>query len=94
MAHSISAKKRIRQNAKRAAMNRARHSRLRSQLRKTRDALTTGNAGDAEKAFKEVVQLLDRESNRGLIHPNAAARRKSRLARRLNAVKAQPPAKK
>jgi small subunit ribosomal protein S20 len=89
VAHSLSSKKRIRQNETRRALNRARRSVLRSQLRESLEAVQGADAAAAERQFREACQLLDREADRGLIHRNAAARRKSRLAKRLNALKAR-----
>jgi small subunit ribosomal protein S20 len=87
VAHSLSAKKRIRQNEKQRARNRAHRTSLKTRLRAVSDALTAGDPALAEAKYREACLLLDREASRGLIHPNAAARRKSRLARRLNALK-------
>ena len=87
MAHSLSAKKRIRQAAARNMRNRSRRAEIKSQLRDVTDAMGAGNAASAEAQVKAAVKLLDREANRGLIHPNQAARRKSRLAKKLNALK-------
>ncbi len=87
MAHSLSAKKRIRQNEKRRLRNRARRSALRTRLRAFKDAVISGDPEVAENRFREACKQLDREADRGLIHRNAAARRKSRLARRLNALR-------
>ena len=87
MAHSISAKKRIRQNVKRRAINRARRSTLRTKVRKCSDLLARGTAPDLEGVIHDTCRNLDREANRGTLHPNAAARRKRRLTRRLNALK-------
>ena len=87
MAHSLSSKKRNRQNVVRRTRNRARRSTLRTELRKCGEVLTHGAAADVENVVRETCQALDREANRGTLHRNAAARRKSRLARRLNAVK-------
>ena len=72
-----SAKKRMRQARSRAAQNRTQRSRLRSALKKVRTA--TGDA--IETAYAEAVKLLDRAGRKHLIHPNAAARQKSRLAK-------------
>ena len=88
MAHSLSAKKRIRQNVKRRALNRSRRSTLRTQIRKVRDAIIHHDAEKAEAGIKDAVRLLDREADRGLIHRNMAARLKSRLIRRINVLKA------
>lgn len=89
MAHSLSARKRVRQNARRRALNKARRSALRTKVRKCADALQGGDPAAAESALREATRALDRAANRGTVHRNAAARRKSRLARRLNALKAK-----
>ena len=72
-----SAKKRMRQAVVHAAQNRTQRSRLRNALKKVRT--TTG--AELEAAFAEAVRLLDRAGRKHLIHPNAAARHKSRLAK-------------
>lgn len=72
-----SAKKRMRQGRVRAALNRTQRSRLRTALKKVRS--TTG--AEVEAAYAEAEQLLDRAGRKHLIHPNAAARQKSRLAK-------------
>ncbi len=87
MAHSLSSKKRIRQNIKLRALNRTRRSTLRSKVRKCHDMFLHGNIEDTERTLRDTFKLLDREASRKLLHPNTAARRKSRLARRLNALK-------
>lgn len=87
MAHSLSAQKRDRQNAKRRAHNRARTSALKSQLRRCLDAISSGDSAAAEKMLREACALLDREANRGLIHRNEASRRKSRLTVRVSTMK-------
>ncbi len=87
MAHSLSAKKRIRQNIRARRLNRARRSTLRTKLRTCTEVLARGSAETAEGVVRSTCQMLDREANRGTLHRNAAARRKSRLARRLNTLK-------
>jgi len=72
-----SAKKRMRQALTRTAQNRTQRSRLRSALKKVR----TASGAEVEAAYAEAVQLLDRAGRKHLIHPNAAARQKSRLAK-------------
>jgi small subunit ribosomal protein S20 len=89
VAHSLSAKKRVRQNVRRRARTRARRSELKTRVRRYREALTGTNLEAAEQAFRNACKVLDREADRGLIHRNAAARRKSKLARHLNALKGQ-----
>jgi small subunit ribosomal protein S20 len=71
-----SAEKRMRQTRARTTGNRAKRSKLRNALRKVRAA--TG--AEAKRAYDEAVKLLDRAGRKHLIHPNAAARQKSRLA--------------
>ena len=72
-----SAEKRMRQSRTRTTVNRAQRSELRTALKKVRAA--TGDA--ARKAYAEAVTLLDRAGRKRLVHPNAAARQKSRLAK-------------
>ena len=87
MAHSSSAKKSIRQNAKRYQRNRAYRTRYRRLVRKTQAALESGDATAAEATVQQTVSVLDDTAGKGIIHPNKAARLKSRLVRRLNALK-------
>lgn len=89
MAHSLSAKKRIRQNEKRRDLNRARRTRLRGLIRKVREAIIHHDPDGAETAFGDAVKLIDREASRGLIHRNTAARTKSRLTKRIHALRAE-----
>lgn len=67
-------------------------SALRSKLRRCRELLTRGTPEQAAEAFLAATKTLDRETARGTLHRNAAARRKSRLARRLNALRSKPTA--
>ena len=88
MAHSLSAKKRIRQTAKRRERNRDRKRVIRLELKKMQTALTAGDKTAAAAELKKAQQVLDRIATRGTLHPNTAARRKSKLARKLNALNA------
>lgn len=72
-----SAAKRMRQARARAILNRTHRSQLRSALKKVRSAA----AADAKAAYDEAVKLLDRAGKKNMIHKNAAARHKSRLAK-------------
>jgi small subunit ribosomal protein S20 len=67
-------------------LNRARRSALRTALRTCGEVLARGSAPEAEQTVRNTCRLLDRAANRGTLHRNAAARRKSRLARRRNAL--------
>jgi small subunit ribosomal protein S20 len=72
-----SAKKAMRQGRARHLRNRAQSSALRTALKRVRAATTSQQAGEA---YRTASQLLDRAARKGLIHPNNAARHKSRLA--------------
>ena len=81
MAHSASAIKRVRQNVERRLRNRSNRSRLRSQIKKLRQALETKDAPQAKKLLPETASLVDVMVKKGIIHKNAGNRYKSRLAR-------------
>ena len=87
MAHSLSAKKRVRQNLKHRARNRARKANLRSEVKTFMTTLGAGDMKKAEEALRKAVQVMDRVAVKGTIHKNAASRRRSRLTKRLNAAK-------
>ncbi len=72
-----SAKKAMRQGRARHERNRAQSSALRTALKRVRAATTSEQAG---AAYRIASRLLDRAARKGLIHPNNAARHKSRLA--------------
>ena len=82
MAHSLSAKKRIRQSIKRRARNRARKETLKDQVKGFLSALTTGNIDKAREEFRKTTQRLDKVAAKHTIHKNAASRKRSRLAKR------------
>ena len=86
MAQSLSAKKRLRQNVKRRARNRWRKGQVKQAIRAFDESLREGNTGEAAERLKLVYRHLDRVAVKGTIHKNTAARRKSRLAKRLSAA--------
>ncbi|HUS24801.1 MAG TPA: 30S ribosomal protein S20 [Candidatus Binatia bacterium] len=86
MANIRSAKKRARQAVGRRARNTAQRSMLRSTIRKVVKAVDAKDAKAAQAAYLEMVPVLDRYSNKGVIHRNKAARHKSRLAERIKAL--------
>ena len=88
MAHSLSAKKRIRQSLKRRARNRSRKETIKQEIKTFLSAVTSGDFAKAGEEFKKVTRILDRVSTKGAIHRNTASRKRSRLAKRLNAAKA------
>ncbi|MFW6133212.1 MAG: 30S ribosomal protein S20 [Planctomycetota bacterium] len=84
MAHSLSAKKRIRQNAKRHSRNNRCRRRIRTAVRAFDEALSGGDRDQAARQLQTVYKTLDQVAAKGTIHKNAAARKKSRLARRMD----------
>jgi len=90
MANTRSALKRMRQSEKRRIRNAAVRSSVRTAVKTTRAALASGSAEEARADLARAVRLLDKAVTKGVLHKNAAARRKSRLARQLNALAARP----
>ena len=88
MAHSLSAKKRIRQNEKHRARNRARKEGLKIQTKSFLAALAKGDKAAAGTELNKTVVLLDRLAGRNTLHRNTASRKRSRLTKRLNALAA------
>jgi small subunit ribosomal protein S20 len=89
MANHKSAIKRIRQNEKRRLHNRAYRNRARTFVKKARTTIAAGSIEEAVEATRAAIRDLDMAASRGIIHPNNAARRKSRLMKQLNALRAQ-----
>ncbi len=69
-----------------AARNKTVRSFTRSRVTKARDTIEDGSEEDATTAVKEAISALDRAARKGIIHPNQAARKKSRLQRNLNSA--------
>ena len=88
MAHSLSAKKRIRQNEKRRAINRSRKSAVRTQIKHFEEAIKIGDKDAAAEQFRLAAVKLDKVAATSTMHKNTAARMKSRLAKKLNKLKA------
>ena len=89
MAHSLSAKKRVKQNVKRRTINRARKSQVKTQIKHFETAVSEGDIETASKQFQLVVKKLDKTAATSTVHKRTAARKKSRLAKKLNALKAK-----
>jgi small subunit ribosomal protein S20 len=87
MAHSLSAKKRVRQNAKHRVINRARKSEVKTQIKGLVAALSSGDKKAATEQFKLIVKKLDKVAAKGTIHKKKASRLKSRMARKINKLK-------
>jgi small subunit ribosomal protein S20 len=88
-----SAKKRLRQSLERRAKNRAAKSAMKTQVRKVRQAVAAGDITTAETELRLAAKKLDRAGAKRVIHPNAAARTKSRLAHLIASSKKAPAAK-
>jgi small subunit ribosomal protein S20 len=86
MASHKSAEKRIRQTAKRTAINRSRISRVRTFVKKVEVAIATGDRQAAQSAFQVAQPELHRAITKGVLHKNTVARKLSRLAARINAL--------
>jgi small subunit ribosomal protein S20 len=84
MAQHRSAKKRIRQTAKRTAINRARTSRIRTYIKKVEQALASGDHDAAQGALRVAEPEIRRGVGKGVLKLNTASRRISRLARKVN----------
>ncbi len=85
MAHTHSARKRIRQNEKARRRNRTARSELRTRIKTLRQAIAAKSA-EAGKLLPQTVSLIDRLIKKGIIHENTGARYKSRLSKRATAA--------
>ena len=83
MANTSSAKKATRVIARRTEVNKSRRSRLRTTLGKVEEAIASGDSAKAAAALKEAEPVIMRFSQQGVLHPNAASRKVSRLTKRL-----------
>ena len=80
-----SAKKRVKVNKTKAAANKARKSNLKTMIKKA-DAACVTNAADKQEAIRIAIKKVDQACAKGLMHKNAAARKKSQLMKKLNAA--------
>ena len=88
MANTHSAEKAIRQNARHRVRNRVAVSRTRSEVKKAASLIAGGDVATSEKATLEALSALDKAAQKGVIKKNNAARRKSRLMKKLNQLRA------
>ena len=86
MANTPQAKKRIRRNERRAEINGARMSRIRNYVKKVEVAIEGGDKSAAQDALKKMQPELARGVARGVMHKNTAARKMSRLSKRVAAL--------
>ena len=88
MANTPSAKKRVRQLARRTATNKARISRIRTFTKKVESAIAAGDAEGARNALKSAEPEIARGVSKGVLHKNTAARKISRLNQRVKMLHA------
>jgi len=86
LANTRSAIKRVRQNTKRRLRNRNFTSRARTYVRKAFDTFEEEDPKSAQEATLVAIRALDKAAEKGILHKNNAARRKSRLMKHLNAL--------
>jgi len=87
MANIESAKKRMRQNVKRRALNRWRMRAMRQAMKSFQKELAAGNVEGASEAARVAARVIDKTAQKGVIHRNQAARRKSRMSKHLLKLK-------
>jgi small subunit ribosomal protein S20 len=88
LANTHAAEKAIRQSARRQVRNRVIRTTTRTQIKKATTVIAAGDTAAAEKATLEALSALDRAAQKGIIKKNNAARRKSRLMKKLNDLRA------
>ena len=84
MPNHKSAEKRVRQSEKRRVINRGHKSKVRTYIKKLRAALDSGKSEDVQNVLPEVISVIDKSVQKGVMHKNAAARYKSRLTVQAN----------
>ncbi|MEL6734269.1 MAG: 30S ribosomal protein S20 [Pseudomonadota bacterium] len=86
MANTSSAKKATRKIARKTAVNKARRTFMRGQLRKMEEAIVAGDAAAAKEQLQAVQPVIMKSASKGIIHRNTAARKMSRLSARVKAL--------
>ena len=86
MANTKASKKDIRRIAKRTVQNNTVRVSLKTYIKKSRKATASGDVAATQESLVKAVKALDKAAQNGVIHPNQAARRKSRIAKQANAA--------
>lgn len=86
MANSPQSKKRVRQTARRTAVNKARRSRIRTFVRKVEEAIASGDQSAANEALRQAQPEIMRGTGKRVLHKNTASRKISRLNSRIKAL--------
>jgi small subunit ribosomal protein S20 len=89
LANTKSAIKRIRSSERKRRINQVHRSRARTYIKRTRSLVAAGQLDEAEAMAQQAIGALDRAAQKGVIHKNNAARRKSRLMHLLKQAKQQ-----
>ena len=84
MANIASAKKRVRQARKRTLQNNKVKSQIRYSVKTFLEAINSADSDNIKASFKEAIKIIDKAASKGVIHKNAAARKKSSLYKRLS----------
>ena len=90
MPHTPSAWKRLRKNEKRRKQNRTAAKKIKIQRKEADAVVKTADAAKTATEYKKTQAMLDRAADKGYIHPNKAARLKSRLVKRMRASTTTP----
>ena len=88
MANTKSAKRAVRQIARRTETNKSRRSNMRTYVRKVEEAIAAGDKEAAQTALRAAEPVLARTAQKGLLHPRSASRKVSRLSKRVSAMSA------
>lgn len=88
MANTSSAKKAARQMIRRTDVNKARRTRVKSEIRAVEEAIKAGDQGKAHAALAAAEPILARTAQKGIMHKKTASRKVSRLAQRVKAMSA------
>ena len=86
MANTASAKKAARKETRRTEINKARTTRVRTEVRRVEEAITAGDKDAAAAALKVAEPVLARTAQKGVVHKKAASRKVSRLVARVKAM--------
>ena len=92
MPNTKSAQKQVRATRKRQLRNKSVRSQNKTMVSKAEELIFSGQVKQAEGGVTAAISSLDKAAEKGIIHPNNAARRKSRLMKKLNQAKAEPSA--
>jgi len=84
LANLKSSRKRVRRSRRREAINQIRRGAARTYVKKARRLIAAGEIKEAQKVVQQAISALDKAAEKGVIHRNNAARRKSRLVKLLN----------